>query len=92
VRRSYDDFVQTVVDIDEKVLSLAEQKARRDGMSLGALVEEALRAVLHLPPPLEKTCAEEHKSIDGDDAFFASLDEIRALGRFPAEHRQVDLP
>jgi hypothetical protein len=79
------------VDVDEKLLSLAEQQARRDGMSLGALLEDALRAALNIPPPPAKACAHEAEAVDGDDAFFASLEEIRAFGRAPATHRQVEL-
>ncbi|MEI6782306.1 MAG: hypothetical protein WCQ21_15460 [Verrucomicrobiota bacterium] len=55
--------MQTVLDVDEGLLNLAERQARRDGKSLGSLVE-------------------------ADDAFSTALEEIRALGRVPALHRQ----
>lgn len=83
--------MQTVVDVDEKLLNLAEQKALRDGMTLGTLMEVALRAVLHIPPPPARTPTDEVEAVDGDDAFFASLEQIRAFGRLPAARRQVEL-
>ena len=87
----YLNCMQTVVDVDEKLLNLAEQKAHRDGKSLAALVEDALRVALLVPPPL-KAVAEEVETVDGDEACFIALDEIRTLGRVPAPHRQVELP
>jgi len=91
VRRPYSVPLQTVVDVDEKLLSLAGQRARRDGMSLGALVEDALRAALHIPPSPTTTCADEVEAVDGDAACCASLEEVRALGRVLRAHRQVEL-
>ena len=84
--------MQTVLDVDDKLLSLAEQRARRDGKSLGALVEDALRVVLRsaqpIPAPGERTV----EFVEADDAFFSALEEIRALGRSPASLRQIPLP
>jgi hypothetical protein len=91
VLQPYGSSVQTVVDVDEKLLNLAEQKARRDGMSLGTLVEVALRAALHIPPPRAGSPTDEVEAVDGDDAFFASLEQVRAFGRLRAARRQVDL-
>ena len=82
--------MQTVLDVDERLLNLAEQQARRDGMSLGALVEDALRAVLHAPQSLPKPFENAANCVEADDAFFTALEEIRALGRLPASHRQVN--
>jgi hypothetical protein len=91
VLRPYGAFVQTIVDVDEKLLKLAEQQARRDGMSLGALVEDALRAALQIPPPPTKACAADVEAVDGDDVFFESLEEVRAFGRVLPTHRHVEL-
>ena len=90
--RSYGTCVQTVVNVDEQVLTLAEQQARRNGKSLDSLVEDALRAALHLSPAQANACDAETESVDADAAFFDGLEEIRALGRLSAAHRQVDLP
>jgi hypothetical protein len=83
--------MQTVLDVDERLLNLAERQARRDGKSLGALVEDALRAVLHAPESLPNASEDTADSVEADDAFFTALEEIRALGRLPAAHRQVNL-
>jgi len=78
--------MQTVMDVDERLLNLAERQARRDGRSLGALVEDPLRAVLHAPESLPNASEDAAKSVAADDAFSGALDEIRALGRGPALH------
>jgi hypothetical protein len=38
--------MQTTLDIDDALLEAARDKAKRDGVSLSALVEEALRAAV----------------------------------------------
>jgi len=91
-RRSYGTGVQTIVNVDKQVLTLAEQQARRDGKSLDTLVEDALRVALHLAPAQANASAEETEPVDADEGFFDGLEEIRALGRISAAHRQVDLP
>ena len=70
--------MQTVLDVDERLLKLAERQARRDGKSLGALVEDALRAVLHAPESLPNASDDAADSVEADDAFFTALEEIRA--------------
>jgi hypothetical protein len=49
---SWLQIMQTVLDVGERLLNVAEQQGRWDGKSLGALVEDALRAVLHAPESL----------------------------------------
>jgi len=83
--------MQAVLDVDERLLSLAEQQARREGKSMGALVEDALRLLLRTPQPLPIPSELEGDSVEADEPFFAALDEIRALGRLPAAHRRVNL-
>jgi hypothetical protein len=82
--------MQAVVDVDQKLLSLAEQRARQEGKSLEAFVEDALRAVLGSSPTVAAS-DKPAEIVDADDAFFAALEEIRALGRVPAPHRQASL-
>jgi hypothetical protein len=84
--------VQTTVDIDERLLRQLEQQARREGKSLDAYLNQTLSTVVRAsetpgPPAMS------NDSIDGlpdDDPFFSALEEIRANGRFPALHREVD--
>ncbi len=83
--------MQTGLDVDERLLNLAEQQARRDGKSLGSLVEDALRAVLQTPQTPPEPFEHAVDSVEADDAFFSALEEIRALGRLPAAHRRVNL-
>jgi hypothetical protein len=85
--------MKTTVDIDEALLRAAEAQARHQGKPLAALVEEALRltvdtAANHQPaatPPLAD------QGLEGNDPFFAALDEIRNAGRQPAPHRDAHL-
>ena len=85
--------MQTTLDIDESLLRQLEQQARQQGQSLGALLEQALRgfvrAPLAQPPAAPQNDASER--LPDDDPFFSALEEVRALGRLPASHRQVNL-
>ena len=83
--------VETTVNIDQRVLLEAELQARREGKSLGALVEEALRIVLpSVPAQTHKTSPDDlADGLSADDPFFTSLEEIRATGRLPAPHRET---
>ena len=72
----------------------AEDQARKQGKSLGALIEESLRrtvkaAAIFVPAPVESSADE---GLGDDDPFFKALDEIRAMGRLPAPHRAVRFP
>lgn len=56
-------------------------------------VEQALRGIIESPsaqaapsPP-----SEAGEGLADDDPFFTGLEEVRALGRLPAPHRQVEL-
>ena len=83
--------MQTTLEIDEKLLKLAEQAARQRGKSVAALVEEALAVVVQ---PLQ-TASGTHASanatdgLEDNDPFFSALEEIRARGRAPTIHREV---
>ena len=80
------------MDVDERILNLAE-KARCEGKTLGALVEEALRSVLQ-PSSTQAVIDTEiptEAGLNANDSFFHALDEIRAMGNFPATHRQICL-
>jgi hypothetical protein len=85
--------VKTIVDIDDALLRAAEDQARRQGKPLGILIEEALRITVKAPadtaPPLAESAADE--GLEGNDPFFAALEEIRSLGRLAAPHREVKL-
>lgn len=85
--------MQTVVDVDETLLGLAERQARCEGKTLGAFVEEALRSVLHPAQlqPCDDADVPDEPGLSADDPFFRALDEVRALGRLPAAHRQLGL-
>ena len=85
--------MQTLMDVDERLLSMAEQQARSQGKTLGAFVEEALRSVLQ---PLRSQTHDETKDpieigLSDDDPFFCALEEVRELGHLPAKHRQIGL-
>jgi hypothetical protein len=84
--------VQTTVDIDGALLRQAEQQAKRQGKSLGALLEDALRAAIQssVPDLSNGPGNEMAEGLEIGDPFFTALDEIRALGRAPAQHRNVD--
>jgi hypothetical protein len=86
--------VKTTVDIDDAVLQAAEDQARKQGKPLGTLIEEALRiavkAAANFAPGPAESPAEE--GLEDDDPFFRALEEIRALGRLPAPHREVRFP
>lgn len=85
--------MQTVMDVDEKLLGLAERQARCEGKTLGAFVEAAIRSVLQ--PDRPQACDEagvpDETGLDADDPFFRALDEVRALGRLPSAHRRLGL-
>jgi hypothetical protein len=83
--------MKTMVEIDDAVLHAAEDQARKQGKSLGAIIEEALRNTVKAsanfaPAPDESSAGD---GLENDDPFFAALEEIRALGRLPAPHREV---
>lgn len=90
---SYCPSVQTTLDIDEALLRQLEHQARQQGKSLGALLEQALRAFVRNPAPQAATAPQNDVSdgLPDDDPFFRALEEVRALGRLPAPHRQVEL-
>ena len=78
------------MNIDQQLLLEAELQARREGKSLGALVEDALRIVI-TSVPVQSVKASPDDVADGlseDDPFFTALEEIRATGRRPAPHRE----
>jgi hypothetical protein len=85
--------VQTTFDIDEALLRQLEQQARQQGKSVGALLELALRGFV-CSSAVEPPAAPQNDVSEGladDDPFFSALEEIRAFGRLPAAHRQVNL-
>ncbi len=85
--------MQATLDIDESLLRQLEQQARQHGKSLGALLEQALRGIVQAPAA-EPSAALQNDASEGmldDDPFFSALKEVRALGRLPASHRQVNL-
>jgi hypothetical protein len=76
------------------VLHAAEAQARQQGKPLGTLIEEVLRmtvkaAATSAPAPTESSADE---GLEDDDPFFTALEEVRALGRLPAPHREVRFP
>ena len=84
--------MQTTLDIDEALLRQLEQQARQQGKSLGALVEQALRGFVRAPLA-QPSAAPQNDASEGlpdDDPFFSALEEVRALGRLPASHRQFN--
>lgn len=86
--------MKTTVDIDDAVLQAAEAQARKQGKPLGTLIEEALRftvrAAANFAPAPARPSAD--GGLEDDDPFFRALEEIRALGRLPAPHREVRFP
>jgi hypothetical protein len=86
--------VKTTVDIDDAVLQAAEDQARKQGKPLGILIEEALRTTVRVAANLAPAPAESpaDEGLEDNDPFFTALEEIRALGRLPAPHREVRLP
>ena len=85
--------MRTTLDIDETVLREAEAQARKRGKPLAALIEEVLRATILVPPAQPETLppSQAADGLEDSDPFFSALEEIRALGRMPAAHRQVRL-
>jgi hypothetical protein len=83
--------MKTTVDIDERVLQAAEECARKQGKELGKLIEEILR--MTTKSTVGETSRQAESSVDegleGDDPFFAALEEIRSVGLLPAPHRHV---
>lgn len=86
--------MKTTVDIDDAVLQAAEDQARKQGKPLGILIEEALRTTVRVAANLAPAPAESpaDEGLEDNDPFFTALEEIRALGRLPAPHREVRLP
>jgi len=85
--------VRTTLEIDENLLREAEQRARHQGKSLGALLEEALRAAVQSPAamPSDEPMKDPGEALEASDPFFAALEEIRAKGRVAAPRREVEL-
>lgn len=80
------------MDIDETLLRQAEGQARQQGKSLSEVMETALRIALAnlttaVPVAVPTTVTD---GLDDDDPFFAALKEIRARGRIPAAHREIE--
>ena len=85
--------MRTTLDIDETVLREAESQARKRGKPLAALIEEVLRMTILVTPAQSETLppSEAADGLEDGDPFFSALEEIRALGRMPASHREVQL-
>ena len=82
--------MQTTVDIDDAVLHAAEDRARKQGKPLSAPIEEALRMTVKTDASFSATpSASADEELEENDLFFATLEEIRALGRLPTPHREV---
>lgn len=80
------------VEINDQLLKAAEQRAKDLGMSLSAILEEALRVSIPIAggsAPLPGLTMPD--GLDDNDPFFQALEEIRACGRAPATQRLVDL-
>lgn len=46
--------MRTTIAIDDHLLAEARERARRQGLTLGAYVEEALRLAIHAPAPTKR--------------------------------------
>lgn len=83
--------MRTVLDVDEKLVGLAKQQAREQGRSLDDLVADALRTALHTVSASADEPTPASEPLELGDAFFAALEEIRALGRTSCLRREVEL-
>jgi hypothetical protein len=86
--------MKTTVDIDDALLRAVEDQARKQGKPLGILIEEALRVTVKAANNFASAADESStgEGLEENDPFFAALEEIRALGRLSAPHREVLFP
>ena len=84
---SYIRRVQTILDIDPRLLSEAEQTAAQIGKPLSAVVEASLKLFLHQARPAVEAPprGSQSGSLERDDPFFAILAQIE-------EERHARLP
>lgn len=84
----YLDAMRTTLSIDDRLLAAAKRRARQRGLTLGQLVEEALRADLAAEPAAERLEIPVFTGGDGvrpgidptsNRAMLEALDEGRAL-------------
>jgi hypothetical protein len=70
------------LDIDERLLRQLEQQAQRQGISLGAFLEQALRPVVQSNhnPDQSTLPPDPNEGLSDNDLFFTALEELRAAG------------
>jgi hypothetical protein len=81
--------MQTVVDVDEKIVTMAKLKAARQGRTFDSIVEEGLRLALDISSSIPQKPASDREQLDEEEAFFSALKEIRELGKASIAGRAV---
>ena len=73
--------MRTTVNVDEKLLDLAKDRAREEGLSLGVLLEKSLQHYLALPEP---AAGPPIPVFHGDTGFAPGIDPSSNVSLFDA--------